>query len=337
MHIQLSLDEQRKIGDQQADEIVALIQARNPSFWGELGWVSFSRNNQKPNSSWEPLLLGFVQETSQLPAWADTMAISRAQSFFVAHQPAILLCLGMYSLPFCYAAAKGAKVLYFSQRLRDNPGKRLMETASFVVDVCEKDAFSTQGRAFRSIQKVRLIHALSRYYLSRQPYWDMTWGKPVNQEDMAGTNLAFSLIVLRGLRKLGLDVPKQTAADFLHLWSVIGHLMGIERELLTQGAKEALSLEKQIMKRHFRRSVEGVELNKALLDYMVEEMARQKIKLPAKDLMKYMLGTEICDILNLEPGGITLPLKAFLTSVTLQNALGFNFSWANKSFDRVDI
>lgn len=330
MHFQLSLDEQRKIGDQQADDLVALTQAKNPSFWSERGWVSFSQNSQTADNNWDGALLDMLNQTSRLPDWADMIAIRRAQAFFGAHQPYILLCLGLYSLPFCYAAAQGAKVLYFSQRLRDNPGKRLMETASFVVDVCEKDAFSSQGRAFRSIQKVRLIHALSRYYVSRQPSWDMKWGKPVNQEDMAGTNLAFSLIVLRGLRKLGVDISKQTAADFLHLWSVIGYLMGIDEQLLKHEPKDALLFEKEIMKRHFCKSKEGIELNKVLLDYIVGEMARQKIKLPVEDLMKYMLGTEICGILDLEPAAKTLQLRAFLTSVTLQNVLGVNFSWQNE-------
>ena len=115
--------------------------------------------------------------------------------------------LGLLSLPYCYAAADGARVLDLSERIKNKPEHRLNETADFVWDVMAPNAFKPDGKGFTSILKVRLLHAAIRFYTGKSSKWNAAdWGLPVNQEDMAGTNLSFSLLVVRGLRKFGLAV-----------------------------------------------------------------------------------------------------------------------------------
>ena len=100
----------------------------------------------------------------------------------------MLACL---ALPYCYAGADGAKVLAKSQRIQNDTLKRLEETGEFIFTVMQEKNWHN-GKAFRKILKVRLMHAAIRFFSEFHGTWNTAWGKPVNQEDMAGTNGAFS-------------------------------------------------------------------------------------------------------------------------------------------------
>ncbi|MEQ8534120.1 MAG: oxygenase MpaB family protein [Imperialibacter sp.] len=334
----MDLEKFRLIGDPPADAVVEVIQRDMPELWGSGKWKNFSLNSQQPDDSWPKELINFINQNEALPQNSLPKHLKSAQEFFSKHQPLILLCLGLYSLPYCYAAANGAKVLYHSKRLREAPGKRLVETCSFVIDVSEPGAFDVHGRGFRSILKVRLMHALTRYYIKNQPFWRASWGLPINQEDMAGTNLAFSLIVLRGLRKLGVDIKGAESKDFLQYWNLIGQWLGIERELLKGSAKEALALEKHIVKRHFSKSVEGTELATALRRHIEVEMRNNSVNLPVSALMEYLLGDEISRILNIQTAPFDkVVAKSFVSLTKIQQLIGRNFQWQRQEIDRVNL
>jgi hypothetical protein len=247
----------------------------------------------------EPLLINAVN----LPDWADTRQMQQGAAFFARHAGLIMNMLGLLSLPYSYAGADGARVLYLSERMRNDTGKRLQETGDFVWEVMAPNAFEPEGKGFASILKVRLIHAAGRYYTLASNRWDAAWGQPVNQEDMAGTNLSFSLLVIRGLRRLEVAVSYSDQQAFMHLWNVIGHLLGVERVLLPDDGKQAIALEKAITEHQFRASAEGQALTKSLTDYFTG------LKLPAPfgsndtvQLMRFLLGNEAADMLALPAG-----------------------------------
>lgn len=328
----------RSKGDPQADEVIQIIQPTNPGFWQSREWKSFSFNSDIPDSSWPGELLSLISDTEALPAWAQPKLLSQSQLFFNKHQSLIFLCLGLYSLPYCYAGANGVKVLFHTKRLRESPGMRLEETGSFVLDVCEPGAFESKGKGFRSILKVRLMHALARYYLKDQPFWLKEWGLPVNQEDMAGTNVAFSLIVLRGLRKLGVDISREQANGFLHYWDVVGALLGVEAELRMGSPRNALRLESAIAKRNFKQSAEGMELTASLRGHIEAEMKASPINLPVAALMEYLLGPELSAMLGLQSSGTDkLQARSVVTLTKLQGIAGFDFLSPRQRIERVNL
>jgi hypothetical protein len=84
------------------------------------------------------------------------------------------------------------------------------------------------------------MHAQIRRLLRASPRWDGTaWGDPINQVDMAGTVLLFSLVLVDGLRMLGFRIGRQECEDVLHLWRVAGWVLGVEPELLCATEPEA--------------------------------------------------------------------------------------------------
>jgi hypothetical protein len=167
-------------------------------------------------------------------------------------------------------------------------------------------AFDFGGKGFASILKVRLIHAAARYYVQKDGKWDMAWGMPVNQEDMAGTNLAFSLIVIRGLRKLGYVVEPEEQEGFLHLWNVIGSLLGITAELLTADIHSVRELESAIRTRQFSASEQGQALMASLI-VLFSEAAKGAGQNPRDvlGLIRHLLGEEITDILAINAPELT--------------------------------
>ena len=224
----------------------------------------------------------------------DAQSLSLGQGFFSNYASDIMLLLGFLSLPYCYGAATGAEVLIRSKRIMEEPDLRLRETAEFVFDVTHPNAFEPDGKGLVSILKVRLRHAMTRWHIHQAGDWNVKeFGQPINQEDMAGTNLSFSLIPIRGLRKLGRFIAPEKAVHYIIYWNHIGLLLGVVPELLPTGNKEAFVLEKQIRFRHFRPSKAGFELAASLLKYFEKATADSPLEGLTKAFMLYLLGDKI--------------------------------------------
>jgi hypothetical protein len=258
----------------------------------------------------------FINSACNLPLWADRKLMEKGSAFFIKYAEQVMQLLGLLSLPYCYAAADGAMVLYLSQRLTDDAGKRLLDTAGFIWDVMDPDTFKREGKGFASILKIRLTHAIARYYTLKSGKWKSEFGVPVNQEDMAGTNLSFSLMVVRGLRKLGVSVSYDDQQSFLHLWNVIGSLLGLDEDLIPPDGKAANALELAIRQRHFKPSEQGRELTKTLAVYFNSVTPENVSANDTLQFMRYLLGDEVADILDLPPASkpLYLPLVLKISS-----------------------
>lgn len=294
------LNTMRQTSDTIADDLVAVLFEKGYNLLIEADYNAFIKNDSPIPESFPQELKDYFESIKQAPTTPEKLLIEQGSKFFVAHAQALMAILGLLSLPYCYAAADGAQVLAFSQRIKSNPEKRLLETSGFVLDVCKPDAFTPTGSGYISIGKVRLMHAAIRYHLLKSRKWDVKYGHPINQEDMAGTNLAFSLIAIRGLRKLGFNVSHSDAAAYIGMWNYIGRLGGVTATLLPENAKMAFYLEKRIADRNFRPSTEGQELTKALTDYMKVSAAASNSNIPAEELMGYLLGPSISKMLNVK-------------------------------------
>ena len=214
-----------------------------------------------------------------------------AQAYFEHNGDLYLAILGFYSLPYCYAFADGAQVLVRSQRILDQIGERLGETTRFVLDIFKPGAFTNQDAAYLSCAKVRLIHAYSRYFIRTYARdWDPAFGEPINQEDLLGTNLAFSHIVLRGMTKIGMTPSPKEHQAVLGYWKWIGELMGVETDLWPNSPKEAFELDRLIRKRHLKASDAGKKLTRALLEFYQKNISDSFLTSQLEPLLAYFLG-----------------------------------------------
>jgi hypothetical protein len=316
----------RQQTDPVADQVIEKIFAEGQAGAVNKLMASLSKNQSEPSAALPAPVVDFFNQTAHLPAWAEQKKMEKGARFFALHVQPILSILGSLSLPYCYAAADGAQVLYLSQRIRNDTRKRLADTGQFVLTVTAREAFSQRGNGIRTIQKVRLMHAAVRFHVWQSRQWNDAWGKPVNQEDMAGTNLAFSYIVLEGLQKLGVYYSSEEAESYLHLLNVVGFVLGVDEKLLPASVKEAYTLCRMIEKRHFRKSVAGVELTRALLTCFDEISPNPALKAFNPSYMRFMLGDKVADLLEVPKSKMTNLLLTPLKTVNYVRSIAGSFS-----------
>lgn len=300
------LNSKRLAGDPAADEFIQEIFADPGKKVALRQWLSgpAGKGNLSALKELHPDV-PFIQRADVLPDWADLQLMKKGSALFVRHSEMMMSLLGLLSLPYCYTAANGAMVLYASELIRTQTTKRLFDTAIFVWEVMGPAAFAPGGSAYTEILKIRITHAAVRYYTLQSGKWDDNWGLPVNQEDMAGTNLSFSLIVIRGLKKLGFKVPPADEEAFLHLWSVVGYLIGLDVDLIPANKQEAEHLDVTIKNREFRASSHGAELTQSLIDHIMSVNTSRATVDDIVGLMRYLLGEEISNMLSMKK--VSLP------------------------------
>jgi hypothetical protein len=149
------------------------------------------------------------------------------------------------------------------------------------------------GEGYITAKKVRLLHASIRFMLQNplqipahvdspaqartltealsrlESPWDKEkLGSPINQEDMAFVLLTFGYLIPRGLERWGCRLDREKKEAFLHQWKVVGHIMGIREDLMTDNWDEAKALHDKILNRQGGSSKEGEILTKAAMDYL---------------------------------------------------------------------
>ncbi len=242
----------------------------------------------------------FITTQTTFPNSYDSESFKGGLAFFWKHYRLVSLLLGTYSLPYCYAGANGAQVLWISERIKSKTFQRLEETGAFVFGIMQEKDWEN-GVNFARVAKIRLLHAAIRWYTLRSGRWDTAWGHPVCQEDMAGTNLSFSYIILKGLRKFSVSVSAREEADYLHFWNVVGQLLGLHPDLTPANMLEAYRLDKSIARRQFRPSEAGKGLTQALLKAIEQQVTSPTLmSLPAAQ-MRFFLGDTTADLLGVPP------------------------------------
>ncbi|MBB3841562.1 hypothetical protein FHS57_005590 [Runella defluvii] len=287
----------RQLGDPAADALVAAVVQQT----GREGLTVFMRflGDLKNASLAEqlPEVVHFFEQQGHLPPWTDPQKMAQGMAFFWKHETEIALLLGCYSLPYCYAAANGAQVLWLTERIKKDTYKRLEETGEFVFEIMQERDWRN-GRNVIKVLKIRLMHAVVRYFTSHHAQWDSAWGLPINQEDMAGTNLAFSYIVVRGLRKMNVKTQTNDEESYLHFWDIIGHLLGVNERLLPVDLREAYHLDRAIYRRQFKPSTAGKGLTQALTKVLQNQVPTKQLQNFPIAQMRFLLGKEVADLLG---------------------------------------
>jgi uncharacterized protein (DUF2236 family) len=280
------LDAARQRGDALADATVAAIfkAGDTPAVAQLLG--SLMKDTQSPATLPAPVQDYFVATDRLLRAGPIRTADSTAtgERVFAEHGPEIMMLLCCYSLPSSYAAKKGVQVLYRTAYLAKRPNRRLFETAQFIVDVLSPGGLGPGGRGVITAQKVRLMHAAIRHLIvvdKANPWGAADLGVPINQEDLLGTLMTFTWLILDGLRRLGVTLTPQEQQAYLDAWLVVGSLMGIEAQLLPRSVEEAVATTALIERRQVAESIQGREMMAALLGMMESNLPKLFNTMPA--------------------------------------------------------
>jgi len=294
------LESSRQVCDPPADDVVRRLFAD-----GEIRLVNdlmarLVRDDQLDPTGLPTVVQEFLAASSQLPAWADTALIAEGESLFWDFGEPMISALFCYSLPFCYLGRKGVQVLAMTARLYTNPTRRVVETAQFLVDTLQRGGLGASGGGIRAAQKVRLMHAAIRLQILESGQWKADFDMPINQEDMAGTLMAFSWVVLDGLEKMGFPLDSSSKNGYLHCWKVIGHILGVREDLMPADIDEAAGLALAIQRGQAGDCPEGRMMTAALMGMMREHIPLPCFRNFPETLTRYLLGDAWADLLGIQ-------------------------------------
>lgn len=178
-------------------------------------------------------LKAFLAQGWQLPSWVDWRRVRRGAQVMQGTGEHGLMVLRDAGLMAGYQAGAINQTLLKTGALERGAHKRIAETTTWWLACTEDDGLQPGQPGHRLTLHVRLMHALVRDQLSRSPEWDAAWlGLPINQVDMQATYLAFSAVHLLGLRLTGMLFSQEDADAVMHLWRVMGWLVGVEEGLM---------------------------------------------------------------------------------------------------------
>lgn len=304
------LDRQDPLADAVADELAGRPNAH--------ALVDAALQGVVAPAALPPALRALLASVADFPTWVEWPRVERACHVFLRAGFAGGLVLGLRSLPYGYAAPAGNKPLVFSGRLAERAPRRLAETARFVAAVCEPGGLRRRGEGHAITLKVRLMHAQVRRLLAESGRWDAArWSAPINQHDMLATILLFSQVFLDGLRLLGLRVTRAEGDDFIHLWRVIGWLIGVDAHLLADDERDATAWSEAILLTQGAPDDDSRALVAALLRAPTQtarnpaeaRRAAARMRL-SQQLCRHLLGTSLADALAIpaEGPGLAAPL-----------------------------
>jgi hypothetical protein len=220
------------IGDPLADAVAERFARMPPNQGRRMLETALSRGVEAVPEAPTELRALFAQ-LEDLPLWLDHDLLDLGGQTHLRCSLAWGIVLGCCCLPLAYRSSAGNKPLTRTKQLLKHAVRRLTETNWFVLDTCEPGNLQRHSEGWKTTVKVRLIHAHMRRLLLQRGTWQQTeWGVPINQVDLAATNLLFSVNVLRHLRRLGFHFNARESEAVMHLWRYSGYLLGVAPELL---------------------------------------------------------------------------------------------------------
>src|SRR5437764_2173351 len=164
-------------------------------------------------------IVAFFRSVDAMPYWVDHDRLERGAKAITRAGLLGLFPLGDMSLMGGYLASRATKSLVGTGEIERKATRRLVETATWWIDVTTPGALRKGEKGYASALRVRLVHAHVRAAMNRRADWDYeAWDRPVNQVQTAGTLLLFSLVFVFGTQLLGIRYSARERSDILHLW-----------------------------------------------------------------------------------------------------------------------
>ncbi len=187
-----------------------------------------------------PALRAFFAEVDHVPDWVNPHLLRVGARTYQRTGQSMMFVLSAWSLMNGYHSSAAVKPLMATRQLDAAAPRRLAETGRFLVEVCQTGGLHRFAPGLQTAVRVRLMHAIVRQVLLRKADWRTAdWGVPINQADMVGTVLEFSLLLLEGCRMMGFHFEPHESEAVVHLWRYVGHLSGVHPDLLDELTSEA--------------------------------------------------------------------------------------------------
>jgi hypothetical protein len=213
-------------------------------------------------------LRDFFDHVEAMPLWLDKRLLELGTRTLLRCGVFTGIVLGCSCLPLSYRSGAGTKALMFTGELSKRSIRRLSETNRFFLETCLPDGMQRGKPGWKMTVRIRVMHASMRRLLRQsknKPWNEEAWGLPINQMDLAATQLLFSASLLQHLRRLGFHFSAQESYAVMHLWRYSGHLLGVVPELLCSTEDEGCTLLKLLLDVTGRPDMDSLVLTEALM------------------------------------------------------------------------
>eukprot|EP00924_Labyrinthula_sp_SR-Ha-C_P000718 snap_masked-scaffold_7-processed-gene-1.38-mRNA-1 protein AED:1.00 eAED:1.00 QI:0/-1/0/0/-1/1/1/0/410 len=200
----------------------------------------------------EEIYKNFIKETSSLesyPKWVNWKKVERGQEIHNMHTPFMGISLLSGSLIGGGQFVNATVVTALAGNISTNPTRRVKETSLLLAAIAFPGALKPFGEAHQSLLRVRLLHSALRTWL---PTTNRLNGQrnmvpegyyvegvvPINQQDLTITLGIFCYQNLRSLRRMGIKFSPSDIDAYVHMWRLIGWILGIVEELLPKSLED---------------------------------------------------------------------------------------------------
>jgi hypothetical protein len=156
------------------------------------------------------------------------------------------------------------------------------------------------------------------------PEYEPRFGTPVNLEDMLGTIMGLSLLVIDGMPRLGVGLGRHDAEDYYYLWRTFALAMGIHPPddpsidtwvpaTITEAREFYVSYERRHYATKPDENRDGVELARVNLQMLVDMLPwwlrGSTLSQVPNALMEQLIGREGCERVGLPSVELAPPLR----------------------------
>ncbi len=252
------------VGDPAMDALVDWMVAFGPREARALFETAITEGLAAITDCPEPLRL-FIKSLERRPAWVDFELIDEGARFIHATGMTAPYVLRDLALMGGYLLSGFNQSLVLTGALNQGASRRIAETGKWWIDCTEEGGLNRFGTGFRGTLHVRLVHALVRRNLAGREEWDAAqWGLPLSQVDMVATYLGFCVVMLGGLRKMGVPVTPRESRAVMHLWKYTCWLMGVDEKWLVDREQDGIVLLHHTLMTQSKPDWTSQELGKAL-------------------------------------------------------------------------
>lgn len=306
--------------DELADDVVKETYLKMPYKQASSLIHHGASNRISVDDDYPDILKEFFMQMQQVPVWLNRDLANAGARFCMRSGTNALIILRDFSLMGGYDYAYLNKPLIFTGILKKGAVKRLKDTLEFWIGVTRENALEINSEAYQLVVRTRLMHAYARLKIkSESTNWDYEkWGEPINYSDMIATYTGFSLVLMQGLRKLGLEISEQEELGVFHLWKYIGYLLGIPAVYLPENRQEAVKQLYLWSSVQDKGDEDSVQLARALLDENLENTI-YKYPFQRKMLLKlhqsmnwFLLDEDINERLQIPKVGIATAFPKFI-------------------------
>ena len=261
------------VGDPIADDLAAWMRGGGEPAKRDFETALRSGLDSVANPSTQ--LSVFFERAEHVPSWVDFDELETGALAYQRFGIMGMIVLSAWALINGYHSSAAVKPLAFTGQLKHNTQRRLAETARYVSEATQVDGLRRGRPGYEISLRVSLIHAHVRDACMRSGDWRTDeWGVAINQSDMLGTLLEFSLLMMDGARRLGFHATAEERKAILAMWRYSGHLSGIDPWLLEHLATEGRT----------RRIADLVGLVQPGPDEDSLMLANQLLKVPESDV-----------------------------------------------------